>query len=71
MASFNYTTKEGDRLDLLAHKFYGNSDGIRIIIDANPGVPVEAQFAVGTTLIIPIIEQAKKIDKTNLPPWKQ
>ena len=28
MASFNYTTVEGDRIDLLAAKFYGSMDGI-------------------------------------------
>ena len=26
MASFNYTTVEGDRIDLLAAKFYGRMD---------------------------------------------
>ena len=34
MASFNYTTVEGDRIDLLAAKFYGSMDGIAIISDA-------------------------------------
>ena len=28
MASFNYTTVDGDRIDLLAAKFYGSMDGI-------------------------------------------
>ena len=35
MSSFNYTTVEGDRIDLLAAKFYGSMDGIAIISDAN------------------------------------
>ena len=42
MASFNYTTVEGDRIDLLAAKFYGSMDGIAIISDANPLVPLTA-----------------------------
>ena len=44
MASFNYTTVEGDRIDLLAAKFYGSMDGIAIISDANPLVPLTAVF---------------------------
>ena len=47
MASFNYTTVEGDRIDLLAAKFYGSMDGIAIISDANPLVPLTAGFFLG------------------------
>ncbi|MCD8173807.1 MAG: tail protein X [Alistipes sp.] len=72
MESFNYTTREGDRVDQLAHRFYGSAAGIRIIIDANPQVPVEAVYPLGTRLIIPIIEEAEAPQKQkNLPPWKQ
>lgn len=71
MDSFNYTTLDGDRIDNLAVKFYGNVNGIAIISDANPDVPLDAVFPLGTILIIPIIEQII-IDKTsNLPPWKR
>lgn len=71
MDSFNYTTIDGDRIDILAVKFYGNVSGISIISDANPDVPLEAIFPLGTVLIIPIIKQVMT-DKTNtLPPWKR
>ena len=71
MESFNYTTIEGDRLDTLAHRFYGTNAGISVIVDANPTTPITAVFPVGTPLIIPIIDDTRIIDKTNLPPWKQ
>lgn len=71
MESFNYTTVEGDRIDTLAHRFYGNNTGIAIIADANPAVPLDAVYPLGTVLIIPIIEQAQVTDKNDLPPWKR
>ena len=55
MASFNYTTVDGDRIDLLAAKFYGSMDGIAIISDANPLIPLTAVFPLGTVLVIPIV----------------
>lgn len=71
MDSFNYTTTEGDRLDTLAHRFYGNNSGISILVDANPTVPITAVFPVGTVLIIPIIDDMQITDNSNLPPWKR
>ena len=58
MSSFNYTTVEGDRIDLLAAKFYGSMDGIAIISDANPLIPLTAVFPLGTVLVIPIVEDS-------------
>lgn len=71
MASFNYTTVEGDRIDTLAVKFYGSVRGISIIADANPAVPLSAIFPLGTRLIIPIIEDSEFADNKDLPPWKR
>ena len=36
--SFQYTVKEGDRLDLLAQKFYYSPRKWWLICDANPGL---------------------------------
>ena len=55
MSSFNYTTVEGDRIDLLAAKFYGSMDGIAIISDANPLIPLTAVFPLGTVLVLSLI----------------
>ena len=71
MASFNYITVEGDRIDTLAARFYGNSDGIAILADANPAVPLTAIFPLGTVLVIPIIEDTEIINTDELPPWKR
>lgn len=71
MASFNYTTTEGDRIDTLAVKLYGSSRGIAIIADANPSVPLTPIFSLGTVLIIPIIDDTELITNNDLPPWKR
>ncbi len=70
MESFNYITKEGDRIDTLAVKFYGGLYGIAILSDANPSIPLDAVFPLGTVLIVPIIEVPEN-PSNNLPPWKK
>ena len=72
MDSFNYITKEGDRIDTLAHRFYGGQHGISILAEANPFVPLEAIFEIGTVIIVPILENSTEISNNeNLPPWMQ
>ena len=71
MNGFNYTTQEGDRLDLLAHRFYGGMSGIRILVEANPFVPIEAVIPVGTVMVVPFFDDTQIIENENLPPWKQ
>lgn len=71
MNSFNYTTVPGDRLDVLAYRFYGSMAGISILADANPEVPITAVFPHGTVLIVPVLDDTVIETKTNLPPWKR
>jgi phage tail protein X len=52
MESFNYITKEGDRIDMLSNRFYGNNRGIQIIADANPDVPLAAVYPQGTVFTV-------------------
>lgn len=71
MRSLNYMTKQGDRLDLLAHEFYGSIQGISRIVDANPKVPVYPVFEAGVILTIPIIDDNQTVESVLLPPWKR
>ena len=71
MNSFNYTTKDGDRIDILANRFYGSNQGIQIISDANPDVPLTAVYPLGTVLIIPIMDDSQFTNNNDLPPWKR
>ena len=71
MGSFNYITKDGDRIDTLANRFYGSNQGIQIITDANPDVQVTAVYPLGTVLIVPIVDDSQFTNNNDLPPWKR
>jgi hypothetical protein len=49
---FVYTWKEGDRIDIVSDKFYGNSSLWWQIMDFNPEILNPWQIPVGTTLRI-------------------
>ena len=66
-----YTTKAGDRWDLLAWRFYGNPTQYSVIIQANPAIPIEAVFEQGLLICVPLIVQNPATsNRTDLPPWK-
>lgn len=71
MKSFNYTTVEGERIDTLAARFYGGNNGISILTDANPDVPITAVYPLGTVLVVPIVDDSTIETNTDLPPWKR
>ena len=71
MSSLNYTTKEGDRWDQLAFRFYGSVKSIGILTDANPTVSLSPVIDFGTILIVPIIDNSTaSVITKNKPPWK-
>ncbi len=71
MASMNHTTREGDRWDTLAYRYYGGNHGIKILTDANPNVPITAVLSMGLSLVVPIVDDSEFESTNNLPPWKQ
>lgn len=52
-AFYYYTWVEGDRMDILAHKFYGNPAMWWKIMDYNPEINDTFDIPVGTTIRIP------------------
>lgn len=67
---YSYITKDCDRWDLIAYKFYKNATLYEEIIKANPNVPIEPVLPAGIKLKIPVIEESETI-KFDLPPWKK
>lgn len=59
---------EGDRMDLIAYRYYKNAELIEPIFEANPSIPFVNtldQF-VGEKLYIPVIEDAENtVSKTE------
>lgn len=73
MTFIEYTTIDGDRLDLIAHKAFGNSFNWQPIIDQNPHLPLTAEYQAGIKLIIPVqsVDLSPSNNKELLPPWKR
>lgn len=67
---YSYITKDSDRWDLIAYKFYKNPTMYEQIIKSNPNIPIEPILPVGIKLKIPVLEESETI-KFELPPWKK
>lgn len=67
---YSYITKQNDRWDLIAYKFYNNPFLYEDIIKANPNVEVEPVLQEGINLKIPVKESTNTIS-FELPPWKK
>lgn len=71
-----HSTIQGDRWDLLAHRYYGDASKMTVILDANRALfvdPLEVPPLIlppGLSLIVPVIEE-EEVDRALLPPWKQ
>ena len=62
-----HITRDGERWDALAAKYYGNALDYERIVAANPHVPLTAIISAGQTLAIPVVEQSDVLE--DLPPW--
>lgn len=68
-AVLRYTTRAGDRWDLIAHKHYGNALLIDGLIAANPHLPLAEEFSDGLTVFVPVLESKPKNSQADMPPW--
>ena len=62
-------TREGDRWDLIAWRYYGNPLEISRLIAANPHLPLAEQFDAGLTVFVPVLRTPPKQRQDVLPPW--
>lgn len=68
MEYIEYTTKDGDRWDLIAYEMYGSAYDYKRILEANPQYKDITIFKAGITLKIPVIEEKDTIQEVK-PPW--
>lgn len=64
-----YQTSEGDRWDLIAHKYYGDATMIDRLIAANPHLALAEQFTANLTILIPVIRSDTHAAQEDMPPW--
>ncbi|MFT4098987.1 MAG: hypothetical protein QM651_17845 [Rhodoblastus sp.] len=69
-----YTTRPGDRWDLIAYSAYGDADRYGPIVDANralfatdPLTPLPRVLPVGLTLRVPLLDAPVTL---VAPPWR-
>lgn len=67
---YTYITKQDDRWDLIAYKFYKNANQFEQIIQANPNIERTAILSAGIKLKIPVINESSTISFDS-PPWKK
>lgn len=67
---YSYITKDNDRWDLIAYKFYNDATRYEPIINANPDVGISPILKSGLKLKIPVLNESETI-KFELPPWKK
>ena len=67
---YSYITKDNDRWDLSAYKYYKSPALYEEIIKANPEVKVTPLLDSGIKLKIPVLEESETI-KFETPTWKK
>lgn len=67
---YSYVTKENDRWDLIAYKYYKNANLYEPIIKANPHIKIEPVLKSGIKLKIPVLPLDYEIS-FDLPPWRK
>lgn len=66
---YSYITKDNDRWDSIAYKFYKDATKYEVIIQANPSVPITPTLEAGINLKIPVLDEDEQI-AFELPPWR-
>ena len=58
-----YTVVQGDTIDGIAYKFYGNAKLYWAILDANPQLQSELDISIGDVLMIPDFEEVSRVSE--------
>ena len=68
MSVTTYTTKDGDTLDAVCWKFYGQQSGaVESVLEANPGLAAKGPiFAAGVVMTLPEIDTSGKVEGVSL-----
>jgi phage tail protein X len=66
-----YVTVQGDRLDSISRKHYGDSSAWASLIEANPTMPILRTYPPGLRIRVPVLTlRNSDVKRTALPPWK-
>ena len=65
-----HTPLDGERIDAIAYKYYGDPHLFEPILQANPHLYGKLEAAAGPPLKIPMIDPPAHPQQPGLPPWR-
>lgn len=68
MQFVEHITQDGDRWDLIAHRWYGDALRIDVILRANPIIARLIELPGGMLIRVPVVVEPA-IPPAGLPPW--
>lgn len=68
MEYVEHVTQDGDRWDLIAHRWYGDALRIEPLLAANPAHARRITLSGGLVIRVPVLA-APVITPAGLPPW--
>ena len=71
MDYLEHITREGERWDSLAWRYYGDAFAYGPLIEANPHLRITPRLPAGQMLLVPFIESDSNRLSQSLPPWKR
>lgn len=66
-----YITIQGDRLDTIATKAYGDPFEWASILDNNPSLPIIGEYPAGIRIVLPVKESVDLVSEDLVPAWKK
>jgi phage tail protein X len=66
-----HITREGERWDSIAYRYYGDASLITPLAEANETVRLLPVLPGGLVLIVPLLDAGNPPITENLPPWKR
>jgi len=71
MMYIEHITKEGERLDTIAFKYWGDTNLVPLLVLDNRHLPTYEEAAPGTVVYVrDSVEDVTLINKESLPPWR-
>lgn len=71
MRYIEHITIDGDRWDLIAHRYYGDATRITPLAEANEHLRLLPVLQSGLPVRVPILDDEDNLLPDEVPPWKR
>lgn len=66
-----HITKAGERWDLLAHRYYDDTNKMVLLMECNPQLSLSEVLPSGVVVYIPLLAPPVVNSGAGLPPWRR